>query len=394
MQVIEVLRRSTLPPESGEEVSEFRLLCSGTLYRGKVQTYDWRKSDVCRVLLDGRIVLFVASQPVDFYPQELMLRIPVCMAVESNPPVEGKAGFSKIGFPHREVAADLCALLTLLLRRLVCLHTQVRVMRRPGEPSGFGMDDWPLPVTQTGRPAVWRRRPLGITTDVDGRRELDDPSPAAVPVDSTWLKCILSELPAMPAAKTVVSCARLYAQGMELIEERPDVAYQLFIAAAETLAQAALKDYSPTDEERVATKKAVLEKAASLGLSASDARELALTATQGLTWAAKKFEGCLLRYTDHRIWEKDDLFIQLEPALPKEENFADALRLIYRSRSAALHSGEALGATAGLGTSPYIPVEAMAAMFSGKRWLPPVTWFERVVQRALCLFIESQRQSS
>ena len=57
----------------------------------------------------------------------------------------------------------------------------------------------------------------------------------------------------MPDAKAIVSCVRLYSQGMELIEERADVAYQMFIAAAETLAQAALKGDCPTHDEKIST---------------------------------------------------------------------------------------------------------------------------------------------
>lgn len=254
------------------------------------------------------------------------------------------------------------------------------------------MNDWPWPVTQEPPPAVWRRRPLGILTHSDGRQEVDDHSPRAVAVDSAWLNDILSKLPVMPDANTILACARLYSQGMELIEDRADVAYQLFIAAAETLAHTALKEYSPADEERIATKKVVFDRARKLGLDESNARELALAAAHGLSWTAKKFEQCLRRYTDEQIWQKDDLFIELEPALPRREKFAEALRLIYRSRSAALHTGEGLASTAGLGTSPYIPVDAFAAVLSGKDVLPPVTWFERVVQRALFEFIELQRR--
>jgi len=380
-----------MPAQAGEEISEFRLLCSGTLYRGKVLGHDWRKSDVCRLVLDGRIVLFNASQPADDYPQELMLRIPVSMVTESTMNAEGVSSVTKFGFPHREVATDLAALLTLLLRRLISVHSQVRILHDSDLSCWLGMQDWPLPVTRAGRIAVWRRRPLGVLTYSDGHQEIDDRSPPPVPVDSTWLKSILSELPDMPDARAIVSCARLYSQGMELIEERADVAYQMFIAAAETLAQAALKGYCPTDDEKVSTKPALLKRAKQLGLTDSDARELCLAATRELSWTSRKFEKCLMQFAAPWIWQKDELYIELEAALPKKENFSEALRFIYRSRSAALHAGEGLAPTAAIGTSPHIPVDAVIAVLSGKMVLPPVTWFERVVQSALCSFIESQR---
>jgi hypothetical protein len=77
---------------------------------------------------------------------------------------------------------------------------------------------------------------------------------------------------------------------------------------------------------------------------------------------------------------EDELYIEIEAALPKEENFSEAL-----------HAGEGLAPTAAIGSSPHIPVDAVIAMLSRKMVLPPVTWFERVVQSALCAFIESQR---
>jgi hypothetical protein len=38
-------------------------------------------------------------------------------------------------------------------------------------------------------------------------------------------------------------------------------------------------------------------------------------------------------------------------------------------------------------------VDALAAVLAGKTYLPPVTWFERVVQNAFLSFIEAQLQS-
>jgi hypothetical protein len=57
-------------------------------------------------------------------------------------------------------------------------------------------------------------------------QSLDDPTPPPVRVDGCWLSATLAELPSMSTAKMIVSCARLYSQGMELIEDRPDVAYR------------------------------------------------------------------------------------------------------------------------------------------------------------------------
>lgn len=73
MYLLEFLRTSA-NTSAGNIRVEHRLLCSGELYNRRVITYDWRKSDVTRVLLRKPCELFVASQPFAAYPQELCIR--------------------------------------------------------------------------------------------------------------------------------------------------------------------------------------------------------------------------------------------------------------------------------------------------------------------------------
>jgi hypothetical protein len=82
--------------------------------------------DVCRSLLRGRIVLYVVSQPTDSYPQELALRVPATLVTEEQPAGAKLPRVSKMFSPHREIADDLAALLTVLLRRLITVHSHVR----------------------------------------------------------------------------------------------------------------------------------------------------------------------------------------------------------------------------------------------------------------------------
>ncbi len=390
MYVLDALRESPADSTWGVELGEFRLLCSGILYNGNVVTYDWTKSDVCRSLMKGRVILYVVSQPLDSYPQELVLRVPATLVTEGQPGGAKLPRVSKMFSPHREIADDLAALLTVLLRRLITVHSHVRTTPTEPVPSASGLQDFPQPIAVVRPGVTWRRRPLGVLTTVDGQRELDDSASAPVAVDVDWLSSRLVALPSMSAAKTIVACARLYSEGMQLIEERPEMAYQMFIAAAETLAGDALKEYSPTDDEKVNAKEKVYDRAIQLGLNEEAARELAIVATHGMSWTSKKFQRCLQRYTDDRLWQKDDLFITIEPFLPKKADFARVLGDIYRSRSSALHAGRPFPATVGVGTSTRVPIDALVAALSHERLLPPVTWFERVVQLALVSYIEEQ----
>ncbi len=391
MYVLDALREPSTGATAGVELGEFRLLCSGILYNGTVVTHDWTKSDVCRSLLRARIVLYVVSQPTDSYPQELLLRVPATLVTEEQPAGATDPRVSKMFSPHREIADDLAALLTVLLRRLITVHSHVRTTPTEPVPSASGLQDYPQPIASVRPGVTWRRRPLGVLTTADGQQELDDSASAPVAVDVNWLSSVLAALPSMDAANTIVACARLYSEGMQLIEERPEMAYQMFIAAAETLAGEALKAYSPTDDEKVRAKGKVYDRAIQLGLDESAARELAIVATHGMSWTSKKFQRCLQQYTDDRLWQKDDLFITIEPFLPKKSDFKRVLGDIYHSRSSALHAGRSFPASVGVGTSAWVPIDAMVAAFSGERQLPPVTWFERVVQLALVSYLEEQR---
>ena len=142
---------------------------------------------------------------------------------------------------------------------------------------------------------------------------------------------------------------------------------------------------------KIKAKEKVYDRAIQLGLNEAAARELAILAAQGLSWTRKKFQRCLQRYTDDRLWQKDDLFITIEPFVPKKADFERVLGDIYRARSSALHAGRSFPATVGVGTSRRVPIDAVISAFSGERLLPPVTWFERVVRLALVSYIEEQR---
>ena len=55
MRLLEYLAAIKDPEESGSENDVqvgYRLACSGELFRAKVATADWRKSDICRILLE------------------------------------------------------------------------------------------------------------------------------------------------------------------------------------------------------------------------------------------------------------------------------------------------------------------------------------------------------
>ncbi len=130
----------------------------------------------------------------------------------------------------------------------------------------------------------------------------------------------------MKCSNVTVACARLYTEAMQLIEDRPEIAYTLLIAAAEALAGVAMTGYEPPENEKACTKGRVRKRSLEFGLNASQARELAILATDDMRWFGRRFRECLKRYTDKSIWTHDDLFIVPESLVPHPDQFDSVLR--------------------------------------------------------------------
>jgi hypothetical protein len=208
---------------------EYRLGCSGEFFNRKVMTADWRKSDVTRMLLQEPFELFVVSMPFDTYPQELALRFTLDYVTE-------KSGNSQSTFlPDEEIVDDLCALLTLLARRVVAIVVKTTEQAEPEhELFGSFSSSRPMPMLPTAQFPAWRRRPLSIITSVHGQKVVShDPPP--VGVDPEELGRMLRAFAGSRNADVLLNAAKLYKTAMELIESRPDISYQLLISTAESL---------------------------------------------------------------------------------------------------------------------------------------------------------------
>lgn len=387
MYILDYLGGKYSGPASREDrTAEYRLLCSGELYNSRVLTLDWRKSDVTRNLLRKPCSLTVISQPFDDYPQELSLVITV-------PVIQEKSGNSMSTFhPDDDIAEDLAALLTLFLRRLVTLCVKVRTKYvtdttdTPIESSQFR--DWSLPIANAMNKVAWKRRGVSIGYSVQGTTVIDH-SPPPVQVDPQRLESKFVSVATIKYGESYVMAARLYAQAMRMIEEWPDIAYQLLVYSAETIANKVLSDYSPSPQEKVEVKGGVARRAQELGLTRENAEELAVLACADMPWASRKFRKFLKEMTDKSLWEPDELFSIHEVYKPSAQDLDQALKRIYESRSAVVHEGEGYGPAVGLGTAPMIPVGALQELLSGGPKVPPVTWFERVVNIALNRYLDA-----
>jgi len=391
MLLLEYLQR---PREQNVWV-EFRLLCSGELHPKHFQG-NWRKSDGARLLLwstpDVQMPcdLLVAAQPFDYYPQELALRFGG--VVETNArQLYGPAGVHEASVRtlngDREIASDIAALLTLLTRRLITVAARVREVHSDTS-IPVSLRDFPVPTVLSTRPSYWAPRPVTVITSFDGVRYKNN-QPAPRPFDTERIFSVLRSLPSLSAADAIVRCARNYALGMELIDNRFQIAYQHLITAIETVAGDAFKTWRPTDAEIVVHYSKLIASAKAAGLSDDAAHQLALAAGRDNPWSRRKFKKFLHEFVADSVFDSDDdLFLVPTEFIPSRETFDKRLNDIYGTRSGASHDGRSFPPTASVGMSDWLPIEAAQDFAPGRIPFPPVGWFERAVNSAINNYID------
>jgi hypothetical protein len=373
------------PSDRNAIVTEYRLLCSGELYNSRVLTFDWRKSDATRNLLSDLCPLSVVSRPFDDYPQELSLRVAAPESV-----IESKGISSIIRRPDDDIARDISALLTLFLRRLITVFAKP-LITYPHDPfhridESVCPYDWSAPIANHAIPIAWKKKPAQIGWGMGGLESFFDPNPSPLGVDSVALLRKFGAVAQIKHKENFVRAARLYAEAMRLIGEWPDVAYQRLISSIETIASEVCS--APSRQDIIQSKSPLVEHAERKGLAKEDAEELAVFASKDNPWTSRKFRTFIKNMCDDTLWEEDTVFKVPSSFLPTREKFDAALKTISRTRGAALHSGHGYGASVGVGTTSGIPVEAFHESLSGGPDIPPVTWFERVVNLALNRYLE------
>lgn len=356
--------------------TEFRLCCSGVLYP-KGFMGDWRKSDGARLFLVEPFQLIVASRQYDTFPQEFALRF------QLNEIVDTKDNFTISSFPTAEIAEDIASLLTLFCRRLFTVGGEVRQRHHAlGVPES--LKDFPFPVIGLENPSHWSRRPVHVVTSLE-KQEVIDYQPPPHGIDRAAIRDKLMHLPHLSSAEAIVRAARRYAIAMELIESRPEIAYQMLISAIETIAGAVLSSWTPDEDQQLETRGKLFKEIKNAGVNEVDARRIVLQDCKSNPWSRRKFVEFLIRFVDEEMIEsEDDLFVVLEEFHPKKTDFKKAVGDIYSMRSGASHSGHAFPMSASMGISPLIPVEVTRQLVLGNSIFPPISWFERIVNSAIC----------
>ena len=179
---------------------------------------------------------------------------------------------------------------------------------------------------------------------------------------------------------------------MELIESQAEICYQLFISAVETMAGAVLEGWEPDTKTKLASKGGLVSYATKKeGLSREVAERLALEASRGNPWSSRKFKKFFLDNLDRgAIRSEDKLFIVPQEFCPKDDDEIEkALGEVYKIRSGATHSGLPYPDTPPSGHRP-APFKAWSVLFTKEHPFPPIGWFERVVNNAICNFLRRE----
>jgi hypothetical protein len=188
-----------------------------------------------------------------------------------------------------------------------------------------------------------------------------------------------------------VRSARLYSLALQQIERDVDIAYQLLVSSIEATANEVLRDYQPTPDQMVEAKKPVFDLAIQSGLPQQTALALALEACKGMAWSSRKFVKFILDNARPSAWGPDDVFRPLDSFIPDPAHFEPALRAIYATRGSATHHGHSYPDSVQIGIGPTIPSRALQDVdfTTGTIPVPPVVWFERIVNSALVQFVRS-----
>lgn len=391
MYVLDILKRldSNLSKATDFVCFEYRLLCSGELYNAEVITSDWRKSDGTRLLANEPFTLIVCSHPFDDYPQELSLRFHASRVTET------KGRTSSTFYPDEEIARDIAAILSLLLRRLITVAAKVREIhpRNYEREPDFLLDNSIDFVNKLSR-SYWDRKPATIIYGSEGIHEIIDYNPPALGLVPQELHKLLTTLANSHLAESLVLSARLYSQALRQIEHEADLAYQSLISCVETMANEALREYRPEESEIIESKKSVYNMAAQLGLEQDKCKALAIEACSGMSWATKKFTKFLVDNAGEGIWEKDKLFHLDELLFPRKDELESAIRAIYKARGGAIHRGRSYPSSIAFGIGPTIPHSAFLELNLGQpnspiTPIPPIVWFERLVNFAIINVVKS-----
>jgi hypothetical protein len=387
MHILDFLKCKGIDLSEKDAVTfEYRLLCSGELYNGDVETLDWRKSTASHLILTSPFLINAPIQSSVNYPQELALRfIFQSVTEERTKPFNISFTF----YPDEEIAKDIAALLCIFFRRLVTVFAKVREIHpKQHENEPDFIRDWPVDFANSFKRIFWKLHPAMSTVFPNGVINIEDYNPRPKAISSEQLKKRFLAIPKIPYAESIIRSSKLYALALEQIYENPEISYLLLISSIEAISNEVYNSFRPSEADMIKTKRSTADLGVKLGLSEEHANQIAIESCKDNPWARRKFTKFLLENTGDDVWTEDELFKLPDVLVPKKQDFESIINSIYTIRSKATHSGGSYPVTAKFVTGPMIPARAMFDFLAPKGPFPPIAWFERVVNSAITGFID------
>jgi len=347
---------------------EYHFLTWRELYDNSIITVDRYSSDAAEWVLRGDRHFYtvrVISRPYYTLPQELCLFFD-CFT-ETKVFSEGTA--TNFGLPIKEVAFEFITLLSVIAREPLM----------------------PLGLRRTND------RPIDDRYDyATPRRSIRSSPPPPFAVNSSELVSILKGFASASdtTAQSALAAAKFYHAALSLVNFDPSSAYVLLVSAMECLAGHHYqgKTFSFETIEKFQGLHAVLDEIAKCADGVSLINKLKTELMRAEYFLRQKF---ILLITDHlpeEFWEIPDELHPYSPVFPaiSRDNFVQCLKDVYTARSKYVHTGSPFPAYIEFGLRQRHKgdvVFSIQELRDKKRYVPPFSWFERVVHLVLTEYL-------
>ena len=352
---------------------EYHFLSWRELYDKSILTADRHHSSAGEWVLLGDhhfYTVTVTSRPYYALPQHLCLSFDCFTKTQTTtlaPPLQGASTVS--GPPIDEVVFEFITLLSVFARE-------------PLYPLGVRrMDNRPITIPYHYTPPP---RATGATP------------PPPIGINSPDFQSILKGIAQATEAtrNAALAASRLYYAALSLVGFDPAGAYVSLVCAMECLAGPlyAGETFPFNEVQKFKPLKETLEGIAKL----PDADPLVETLKQQLLaseyFLFQKFKRLITEHLSESFWTIPDELYPHNSIFPtiQKSNLAGCLRDIYDARSSYVHSGRPFPPYIEFGLRDRSPAEAAMSIMElrGKdRYLPPFSWFERVVHLVIVEYL-------
>lgn len=353
---------------------EYRFLSSGFISAGDPRSAQGR------FLLMRPFEWVVASEewkrvPEDQWPQESIVRFQVNSVVRA-------IGQRIYIYPaDDELAHDLAALLSLLCRRLITVVGCTSQRNFDEGKKDKPVLELPFPVFNRLNLRYWPLQPhVLVRRPEEAEATAIDYNPYPKYIKRDELGGLLAALPRLKSAKSLVLAARLYAEGLAVVHQAPDMAYLLITMAIETAASQAIDGSKTDDQIWQSIPERFRTLMISLGATEQVIREASAVAVPQHGRPTYQFSAFAEQFHTEELFGKDDLF-RMESHqewLPTKDKVKQAAQRIYSQRSKFVHEGKPYPASIAVGLSAKVDNRAFQVDTNKGPTIPPLAWAERL----------------